>query len=124
MTGGEASSQRGRVGFLASQTAGKVLRGAEWSLLHRQHQERCRTITPTLDIGLQFLRIVLAKLRPRVVPLGPQRSDITLMYTDAMWEPPKPAMLGFVVSSPRLRRPLAGWTVAPSALLEALVARK
>lgn len=67
---------------------------------------------------------MLAELAPRCVQLGPQQADFALLYTDAMWEPGKPAMMAFVLSSPHLDRPCAGWTIVPDTLLQALISCK
>jgi hypothetical protein len=120
----EAASLRGKIGFLSSQTIGKVFRGAESIMLRRQYYETSKQITPQLDIGLAYLEIVISRLRPRKVQLGPRQNGVALLYTDAMWEEGKPAMMAFVLDTPAMEKPFVGWTIVPQETLDRLLPRK
>ena len=124
MSPNEASSFRGRLGFLGSQLMGRVIRGCERPLIERQYRGSAGVLTPKLHQTLDFLELVLRKLPARVVRGAGAPASMALLWTDAMYEPPAPAGMGFVLSSPRLRRPVAGAAVIPHEVLAQFLPRK
>ncbi|CAE8621888.1 unnamed protein product [Polarella glacialis] len=120
MSSGQASTLRGKCGFLGSQIHGKVLKQCERPLIARQYHDTVRSIGPVLDSALQFLECVLAKVKARHVQFGLQEA-LTIVYTDAMWEPGQPCGLGLVIHSPRRSKPLGLAAIVPDAVVRMLV---
>ncbi|CAE8621187.1 unnamed protein product, partial [Polarella glacialis] len=120
MSSGQASTLRGKCGFLDSQIHGKVLKQCERPLIARQYHDTVRSLGPVLDSALQFLECVLAKVKARQVQFGPQEA-FTIVYTDAMWEPGQPCGLGLVIHSPRRSKPLGLAAIVPDAVVRMLV---
>jgi hypothetical protein len=119
-----ASTLRGKAGFLGGQVFGRVLRGCEWPLIRRQYFEPGPSLGPSLNMALEFLKVVLARVPHRSVKCGPARPDVTVLYTDAMYEPGSPCGLGFVMKSPLREQPVAGVAILPEDILLQFLPRK
>ena len=118
-----ASSFMGKLNFLSSHVAGNILRGCMRSFAQRAHDKTTTALTPQLCEALQYAMLLLQHFRPRNVVFSQEHQPSVLYWTDAMWEPPKPAGIGFALLAPG-HRLLVRHAVVPNGLLEQLIARK
>ena len=81
-------------------------------------------LTPVINQTFDFLELVMRKLPARVVRRDDLQKGMALLWTDAMYEPPAPAGMGFILSSPRLPKPVAGAAVIPHELIVQFLPRK
>ena len=119
----EASSLMGKLNFLSSHAAGKLLRGSLSALAQRAHDRSTRQLLPVLSSALQFARLLLHKFPVKSITYGKAKLPIVHYWTDAMWEPPAPAGVGFFLYVPGLQ-PICGMATVPTGLLAQLLDRK
>ena len=81
-------------------------------------------MSATLSTGLYYLKLILESLQPRIINLGVQDRPLVLVWTDAMWEPGKPAMMASVISSPRSHKTWIFWAIVDDNILKQLLPRK
>jgi hypothetical protein len=94
----DADRQRGRLCFLSSQPMGRIIRDCKRPLIG-SHRGSAGLLTPIINQSLVFQVPVL---------------QMSLLWTDAMYEPLAPVGMGFVPSSPSLSTPLAGAAIIPT----------
>ena len=81
---GEASSIRGKLGFIFSSTYGRFGRAVLQPLTQRQYFDTDFDWTSELQSMYEFLQYVLPRLPPLIVGLRRDARDLILVYTDAM----------------------------------------
>jgi hypothetical protein len=115
-----AASMKGQMGFISAQLTGKIARGAERALSNWQYtREEDVHITQELRDAMEFIKLALRVLPPRRIPLEPSYTAPTLVYSDAAYEEGSALTTGFIVFSPKLKNPMAGWASIPNVELVA-----
>ena len=89
----------GRLSFLNSHVAGRLLRGCLSPLAQRAYEKHSFSLSPIASTALQFAQLLLQRFPARAVDFS-HRAKIVSYWTDAMWEPGKPAGLGAVLHVP------------------------
>ena len=103
--------------FAASHCFGESGRAILPALAEHQADPVATAITPRLVLALQLLVLLLRWLPPRRIPVSIAYEAPTIIYTDAMYEPPLPFGVAYVVFSHRRRHPQAGWAHLPDAMV-------
>ncbi|CAE8723016.1 unnamed protein product [Polarella glacialis] len=94
---GQASKLRGRFGWAATAAYGKCGRGGQASLVQRQYFDTEDDLTPALTATLTYMKFLALNVPPRTIRLlGPALAAIKI-YSDASFEPPMKAKLGYVI---------------------------
>jgi hypothetical protein len=116
LSGGEASSLRGKSGFMASQITGRLLRVCEQPLISRQYWETTSCLSPNLRSALLFMKAVLNHVPDRTIDFSRAVGCPILVYSDAMFEPDKPVRVG-LIKFERDTQPIALTAVIPPTLV-------
>ena len=98
---GSAGKLRAKAHFASTTLAGKCLRGCENALAAQQYGKWPRSLCDSAVNALMFLKLALKVLPGKRVLVGPRPENHAVCYTDAMWEPPAPAGVAFVISCGR-----------------------
>ena len=86
-TSGQAAKLRGRFTWAASAMSGKRARGGTGPLVQRQYHDASTQISPQLAEALCYLRAMAMHVAPPQIDLKATRSNVSVLYTDASWEP-------------------------------------
>ena len=119
-----AGKLRAKAHYAGSTLTGRCLRGCENALAAVQHGRLPAQVASPVSEALQFLRHAMLCLPGREVNLAPRFEDCVLVYTDAMWEPPKPAGMAFVAFCFKWPAPKCAYLSVPDAYLRLLLPRK
>ncbi|CAE8598126.1 unnamed protein product, partial [Polarella glacialis] len=113
-----------RFGWAATAAYGKCGRGGQASLVQRQYLDAEDDLTPALTTTLAYMQFLALNVPPRTIRLlGPPLAAVKV-YSDASFEPPLKAKLGYVIFMNDDSRPIGRTAVIPELLMEQFIARK
>ena len=123
LSSGQASKLRGRFQWASSAMCGRIARGGQGPLVRRY--EDVEELTPELTRCLKFMLTLLEVVMPRQIPLSPSLSAVTVLYTDASFEPAlmKCPGLGGMCLPRDGRRTMGLASTVPEQVLDALQER-
>ena len=81
----DASTIRGKLGFLLTAAWAKVGRAATQPLLQREYYDVDYGWSPALEAAAQFFEALLPDLPALLIPITPDRRPPVVLYTDAMF---------------------------------------
>ncbi|CAE8647621.1 unnamed protein product [Polarella glacialis] len=121
---GQASKLRGRFGWAATAAYGKCGRGGQAALAQRQYFDSEDVLTPELTTTLVYMQFLALNVLRRTIRLqGPPLAAIKV-YSDASFEPPMKAKLGYVIFMNDGSQPIGRTAVISELLMEKFIARK
>ena len=85
LTPADASTIRGKIGFLLTAAWGKVGRAATQPLLQREYYDTDYSFSPALDAMCEFFEALLPDLPALCIPIVPDPRPPVVLYTDAMF---------------------------------------
>ena len=88
MSPGDASTVRGKLGFLLSASSGKVGRAATQPLLQREYFDTDYSFGRAMCDMADFFEALLPRLPALRIPIERDDRDPVVIYTDAMYNPP------------------------------------
>ena len=88
MSPGDASTVRGKLGFLLSASCGKVGRAATQPLLQREYFDSDYSFGAAMRSMADFFEALLPRLPALRIPIEGDPRPPVILYTDAMYNPP------------------------------------
>jgi hypothetical protein len=123
-TSGQASKLRGRFGWAATAAYGKCGRGGQAALVQRQYFDVEDCLTPALETTLAYMHFLACHVPPRTIRLlGPPLAAVKV-YSDASFEPPRKAKLGYVIFLNDGRQPVGRTAIIPDEVMDEFIPRK
>ena len=123
LTPSDASSVRGKLGFIFSSAYYRFGQASLQPFTQREYYDSDFAFSPALRDTLEFLEFVLPRLKPLEMKLEPDREPPVVVYTDAMfqWEypggpgaPRVPCLrIGWLVFDPKRRAPVFSFYKLP-----------
>ncbi len=99
LTPGDASTLRGKQGWLAAHSAARIGALGARFLSKRQYAEHSALDQNDIE-WLRFIANIVDRVGPRSVPIFGDPDPPVVLYTDASFEPGQPIRLGWVVFKP------------------------
>ena len=116
---GDASTIRGKLGFLLTAAAGRVGRAATQPLLQREYFDRDFSFGAAMRDMAEFFEALLPRLPALRIPIEHDDRPPVILYTDAMYNPPSShrsaqvSRLGAVTFHPDFAEPSHGTLLLP-----------
>ena len=122
-TPAQAATLLGKCGFIGTQLQGRILRYADRPLIERQYSKTKNTaMTARLAWSMIFIEEAFRRLPPKSVLLSAEE-PLSVIYSDAAYEPGKPMTFGWVLFQSG-QRPRAGYGTVPTEVAAQFKTRK